>query len=153
SSGSAGPATASVAITTTGVSGTGDADTGYTQYVLTFDSGAGVLDFDNTGGDGNTFTRLKDGLWRLDAVGAKIHAGAHHDATPADRSDVFWSLFGMHEPGDVLEDGGNVSLYVDGLGLSDIYAALGAQSSVDHSPWYDPSLDYNLDGANDGVDA
>src|SRR5205085_2594142 len=63
---------APLAVTATGVTGTGDAINGYTQYVLTFNPSSDVFSRDNSASPslGNTFTTLKDGFYQLNTVGA-----------------------------------------------------------------------------------
>lgn len=123
---------------------------GYTQYILTFSAGDAVNSFAAVGA-GNDFTTLKDGLYRLDAVGSKIHAGL---GTAADFSQRIWSLFAAYDPADISVStslaGGSNTLLVDGIALGGMYAAFGSGGGgADH---YRAALDWNLDGLNDGID-
>jgi len=147
-------------VTATGVSGTGDGVTGYTQYVLTF-TGAGTNAIDNgvSPNLGNSFTTLKSGLFQLNMTGSKVHAGpiANMTNTAADQSQKFWVLYGAVNASDIkingaLADGVTDTLLVSAASLNDAYATFGSDAPLPDPPIYKSAFDWNVDGKVDPFD-
>jgi hypothetical protein len=84
-----------------------DINGGHKGYRLRFGGSAAYLNtFDNSptgnGGEGNIFTTLKDGHYKLNIVGANVHAGSTVAGTPmaSNVTQGFWTMFASYAPDD-----------------------------------------------------
>jgi fibronectin-binding autotransporter adhesin len=84
-----------------------DVNGGHKGYRLRFSGSATYLNtFNNSptgnGGAGNIFTTLKDGYYKLNIVGANVHAGATVAGTPmaSNVTQNFWTMFASYAPDD-----------------------------------------------------
>jgi Bacterial Ig-like domain (group 3) len=120
------------------------------QWIVTF-SGPGTNPI--PGGLGNV---IKDGVYYLNVIGSKVHANAQ---TAASQSTGFWALYGSaYAPDNTLSgtigDGGS-EVVVDAPDYSLFKAAFGSESDLPggaDQPYYNVSMDANLDGIVDATD-
>jgi hypothetical protein len=137
-----------------------DSNGGYKRYRLRFLSNSYTNTFDNTatgtGGIGNISTALKDGVYRLNVIGANIHAGSTLDGTPmaSNAGRGIWALYGSGDPSDrtisssflntgVPDGTSTISTNASVVGF---VAAFGSERTVAPSA-YSEIYDWNLDGS------
>jgi hypothetical protein len=120
------------------------------QWIVTF-SGPGTNPI--PGGLGNV---IKDGLYILNVAGSKVHANGQ---TAANVSTGFWALFGSAYAPDNTVSGtigdGNSEVVVDSPDFNLFKQAFGSESDLPGSasqPYYNVSMDSNLDGLVDATD-
>ena len=127
---------------------TGNATTGYSQYIVTF-SGPGTNAI--PGGTGNV---IKDGLYILHIDGSKVHANGQAAAT---NNVVFWALYGSSVNTDnVISPNigdGNSEVFVSLTDFSAFRNAFGSESDIPTGPpIYSVALDSDLSGFVDLTD-
>jgi hypothetical protein len=139
------PNTLAVNAIQTPVSGSGN-----TQWLVTF-SGPGA-----TAIPGGTGSVIKDGVYILNVVGAKVHANSQ---TAASASTGFWALYGSAFAGDntvspTIGDG-NSEVVVDSPDFNLFKTTFGSESDLPGGPGqptYNVAMDSNLDGVLDATD-
>jgi hypothetical protein len=126
------------------------AASGNTQYLVTF-SGPGTTPI--PGGNGSL---IKDGLYILNVIGAKVHANGQ---TATDVNSGFWALYGSaYAPSNAVSgtigDGGS-EIVVDSPDYNLFKTAFGSETDLPGSvgqPTYNVAMDSNLDGDIDAAD-
>jgi hypothetical protein len=120
-----------------------------TQWIVTF-SGAGTNAI-----SGGTGTVIKDGLYLLTSVGAKVHAESGGDRA-ADNNVVFWALNGCYCPGSQYLTGSTWEVCISGGDFTAFVHTFGSESDNPAGGYgqmpYNPAFDFNLDGVVDGSD-
>jgi IPT/TIG domain len=121
-----------------------------TQYIVTF-SGPGTTAI--PGGIGNV---IDDGLYILNTIGSHVHANG---LTAADNNTGFWALFGSAGSANVLTSGsigdGNSQVFVNNPDFTVFKTTFGSETDLPGSPYqpyYNVSMDANLDGILDAID-
>jgi hypothetical protein len=142
-----------------------DGNGGYKGYRLRFSGSAAYLNtFDNSatgnGGSGNLFTTLKDGFYKLNIVGANVHAGSSIAGTPmaSNVTKSFWTMFASYAPDDRDVAGeGHSGTPGDGTSIISVNASLvdfaqsngfgyGTSLTGPLGQAYNANFDWNLDG-------
>jgi hypothetical protein len=133
-----------------------DGNGGYKGYRLRFSGSVAYLNtFDNSptgsGGTGNLFTTLKDGFYKLNIVGANVHAGNSIAGTPmaGNVTKAFWTMFASYASDDrsisaTPGDGSStISVNSSLIGFAGTNGdGYGAGTLAD----YNVNFDWNLDG-------
>jgi hypothetical protein len=137
-----------------------DVNGGHKGYRLRFSGSATYLNtFDNSptgnGGSGNIFTTLKDGFYKLNIVGANVHAGASVAGTPmsGNSTQSFWTMYASYSPDDrsisaTPGDGSSVisvnSSVIDFANTNGF--GYGTSLTGPSGQAYNANFDWNLDG-------
>jgi hypothetical protein len=123
---------------------------GKTQYIVTF-SGPGTTAI--PGGTGNV---IDDGLYILNVIGSHVHANG---LTAADSNTGFWALYGSAGSANVLTAGsigdGNSQVFVNSPDFTVFKNTFGSETDLPggpYQPYYNVSMDANLDGVLDASD-